>query len=173
MSEHFAAIRDEQGEQPVLDRRQMNRCAALLNGAQTQVDAHVAEFEYRAGRGARLLAAAGRRANPGQQLAYPERLGQIIVRAGIQRFDLVLLPDARRQNDHGNLRPAAQIAQELHPVAVRQAQVENDQIRFARTGVGQALAQGAGFMDAPAFRLQRRPHEAPDLALVLDENDDG
>jgi hypothetical protein len=147
--------------------------AALVYGAQAQVDLDIAELEHRAERRTHILAASRGGAHARQELSDAERLGQVVVGAGIQGLDLVLLAHASGQHDHRNLRPAAQIAQEPHPIAVRQTQIEDDQIGLASAGIRQPLTHGLGLDDAPAFGLERRAHEAPDLPLVLDQNRDG
>jgi len=53
----------------------MNRGAALVSGAQTQIDFDIAELENRAYLGAGLQAAPRSCANAGQQFTDAERLG--------------------------------------------------------------------------------------------------
>src|SRR5271154_2315942 len=106
----------------------MNRGAALVSGAQTQIDFDIAELEYRAYLGPGLQAPPRSGAHAGQQFTDAERLGQIVVRACVQRLDFVLLVDASRQHDDGHFRPAAKVVQKLDAVAVRQSQIKNDEI---------------------------------------------
>ena len=43
------------------------------------------------------------------KLAHTKGLGQVVIGAGIQCLDLVLLTDAGREHDNGHLGPAAHI----------------------------------------------------------------
>ena len=83
--------------------------------------------------------AAGRRsgvadgsADSRQQLSGAERLCQIVVRARVQSFDLIALVRPRGDHQNRHLRPPSDLAQNLHPVNVRQPQIENDHVRTVR-----------------------------------------
>ena len=65
------------------------------------------------------------------------------------------------------------VVDEFDAVAVRQAEVEDDEVGLARPGVDQSLLQRVGLDDVPAFGLQRRANEASDLSFVLDEQRGG
>ena len=140
-----------------------------MDGPQRDVDLDVAETQRcRVGvPGTRGSPARGTHAR--QQFADAERLGQVVVCPGVERRDLVGLPRSRRQHDDRRLRPTAEVADELDAVAVGQAQVEDHQFGPARGGVGQRLPDGVGFDHVPALALERHADEAPDLALVLDQ----
>ena len=92
--------------------------------------------------------AAQMRPHARQQLAGAERLDEVVVGAGVERLDLVLLAGAGRQHEDGHVRPGAQVADQVDAVAVRQAEVEHDQVRPARACLDQA---------ALARRRPRRP----------------
>ncbi len=71
---------------------------------------------------------AERDADAGQQFAHAERLGQVVVGAGVERGDLVFLLPASREHDHRRRQPFAQGSQHVQAVLVRQAQIEDDEI---------------------------------------------
>src|SRR3954451_22355521 len=81
-----------------------------------------------------------RRPHPGQQLVHPEGLGHVVVGARVQRLHLVRPVVPGGQHDHRRPAPAAQPPDHVHPVHVRQAQVEDDHVGLVARG-----------------RVQRRP----------------
>ena len=75
------------------------------------------------------------------QLFGRERLGDVVISAGIEAFDLVLLLRARRQHDDRDVlaaRIGAQLAREHGAGHVGQHPVEQNKVRpyFANQGVG-------------------------------------
>ena len=69
-----------------------------------------------------------RRAHAGQQFVHPERLGQIIVGAEIERLDLAgLVAAARQHHDRNAVVAAADHAQQFMALDIGQAEIENDQ----------------------------------------------
>ncbi len=108
---------------------------------------------------------------PGQQLGDAKGLGEVVVRAGIERLDLVLLLDARRQHDDRHLAPCAHRTNEVRAVAVGQAEIEDHQVRLARGGIDQTPLQEFGLDHPQPLGLQGLAHEAPDLGFVLDDED--
>ena len=76
-----------------------------------------------------LTSAAQIRPNPGQQLARRERLGHVIVGAGVQADHLVGLLATRRQHDHRTVPEHPQPPGDFDAVQVGQADVEQDEVR--------------------------------------------
>ena len=74
-------------------------------------------------------------AHPGQQFLHAERLGHVVVRAGVQRLDLVGAVGPAGQHDDRGLGPAAQPLDDLDAVQVGQAQVEEHQVRGVAAAV--------------------------------------
>ena len=79
-----------------------------------------------------------------EQLGGAERLGQVVVRAEIERLHLVVLVRAGGNHHHRQARPRAQLAQDVNAVHVRQTEIEDDQIRTVRGDHGLRLAARAG-----------------------------
>jgi hypothetical protein len=104
------------------------------------------------------------------QLRYAERFGQVVVGAGVERGDLFVLLRARGQDDHRNLRPAAQLADHVEAVGVGQPEVDDHEIGLARRRVDQPLLARLRVEYGDAV-LERGAHEAADLFLVLDQDD--
>ena len=102
------------------------------------------------------------------QLGDAERLGQVVVGAGVERIDLLLLLRARRQHDDRPPRPAAQAADQLGAVAIGQPEVDEEEVDAAVAGQRLAVARGRRLEHDMAFGLQRRREQATDRRFVLD-----
>ena len=111
------------------------------------------------------------RADARKQLLRPEGLGQVIVRACVQRGDLVLLVAAGGDDDNGDLRPCAHAPQDLHSVHVRQTEIENDDVRAVRGDHGLGDGAVAGDQNVVAVRRQDGADEIADILFILDYED--
>ena len=80
-----------------------------------------------------------RHAQPGEQLADAERLGNVVVGPGVERRDLVRLLAARREHDDRDRRPGAQPLDHLEPVEVGQAEVQDDHVGLARLSLAEPV----------------------------------
>ena len=114
-----------------------------------------------------------RHAEPGEQLADAERLGDVVVGAGVERRDLVRLLAARREHDDRHGGPFAQPPDHLEAVEVGQAEVQDDDVGLSRLGFAEPLRARRRLEQSIAVARERGAQEAPDLRLVLDEDDDG
>ena len=92
-----------------------------------------------------------------QQLLHVERLGEIVVGAGVHAGDLVAPPVARREDDDRHVAAGAPpLLENRDAVQLRQADVENDDI--VGLGVAEEVAFLAveGGIDGIAGARQRR-----------------
>ena len=122
--------------------------------------------------GRRTRGVAKRDPKTGIELVDPERLGDVVVGTTIERFDLLLLLVPTGQDDDRCPRLAPDPADELQPVHVRQAEVEQDHIRAARRPALEgrlAVGRLAGPVTPP--RQLADDHRAS-LVVVLDDQDD-
>ncbi len=79
------------------------------------------------------------RAHAGEQLVQAERLGDVVVRAGIEALHHILLGIGAGQHDDGHLLALpAELGAELAPVAIGQADIEQDRV-VSRIGAGKLL----------------------------------
>src|SRR5207302_1139013 len=108
---------------------------------------------------------------PIPRAAAAEGLGDIVVRAGVERFDLRALLCARREDQDRHRRPGANAPDHLHAVDVGQAEVDDRQIGLVAAGVDGAARAGVGLDHAVAFGGERGAQEPADLRLVLDDED--
>ena len=107
------------------------------------------------------------RANPCQQLTGSKGLREIIIRARVQRLDLVPFMRPGGDDHDRHLRPAPDLAQDFHPVHVRKAQIENDHIRTVRGDHALAHRARAGKQNVIIVRREHRLHEVADGLLVF------
>ena len=97
MGEELALVPGEQAKQLVLDRGQRHRLAGHGDGALLEIDAELADLDD--GLGRRRRAAQGRTQSC-EQLVTAERLRHVVVRAGVERGDLLpLLADGGKDED--------------------------------------------------------------------------
>ena len=99
----------------------------------------------------------GRRApergpQPREELVHAERLRDVVVRAGVERGDLVALGLAHGEHDDRNRAPAAQAPDHLDAVDPREAEVEDDEIRVLPGRDRQRRLAGRGEVDVVAAR---------------------
>jgi hypothetical protein len=78
--------------------------------------------------------AAQRDAQARLQLANAKGFTEIVIGAGIQRGNFIVLFGAGRQHDNRHLAPLAHVANKINAVAIRQAEIEDDQVRLAGCG---------------------------------------
>ena len=76
-----------------------------------------------------------RHADARQQLPEPEGLRQVVVGPGIQGRDLLLLHAPRGEDEDGESRPFPEAFDHLHPIQVREAQIQDDQVRAVGGGL--------------------------------------
>ena len=123
----------------------------------------------------RLRAAFGRRrhaaqrgADARQQFRRAERLGDVIVGAGVERGHFILLGIAHRQHDDRDLGAGADGAARLQAAHPRHVHVEQNQVEAVRANGIQRLLAGARFVKFIAVPGQRGAQHAADLRLIVD-----
>ena len=104
---------------------------------------------------------------PGQQLGSTKGLGDVVVRAQIQRRDFIPLMGSGRHHKNGHLAPAAHLLDEDLAVQIRQSQIQQHQIR-AMTGYHhQSFFSRSGHQYGIAIGGQNGLHKVTDVFLVL------
>ena len=121
--------------------------------------------------GLRAPVAAQGGADSGRQLVHAERLGQVIVRAFIERLHLLPLLGAGGQDEDGHVAPGPQAAADLQPVHAGHHQVQDDQVRHGCRRKAQGLLAVRRRADLVALRAQAAQHSAADLRLVVHDKD--
>ena len=108
--ERLADVLRHQAQELVFDRRQVQQGLAEVGAARRIVDPQPAVDKNRPVlHGVRLLReqTALRGAQSRQKFFYRERFGQIVVRARVQRLDLVFVFAARADHNDRHIRPGA------------------------------------------------------------------
>ncbi len=146
--------------------------AADLDDAADEIDRKVAGLEQRP-LALALQAMAQSDADAREKLLRAEWLGDIVVGAFFERLDDAHLVGAARQ-DHDRRLAALlpPLSQEFVALSVREAEVEDDEIR-GRIGENDRLRLAAigGLDHLVALRGKARPQEPADRRLIVDDED--
>ncbi|OIQ63275.1 hypothetical protein GALL_551850 [mine drainage metagenome] len=122
--------------------------------------------------GARLRAAQ-QGAQPGQQFARAERLGQIVVGADFEADHPVDFLATRRQHQDGHIALPAQFTRESQSILPRQHQVEDHRLRL---DLAEAFAHGIAVrskVDTEAVAAQIVAQQRAQIGVVVDDQDAG
>ena len=140
----LALVLGEEAQDVELVGSQVNLLAGECDEALLEIHHQVADLDDRL-TGRRHPPEAG--AKPGQELVEPHRLRDVVVGAGVERGDLLVLVAHRREHDHGCRAPGAELAAHLGSSPVRQDQVEDHGIRRAHRRLGQRPLGGVCRLD--------------------------
>ena len=138
------------------DVREMGRIAGGVRAIKLEGDDEVVAMEL---------------VEPGQQLFHREGLGQVVVGAGIQGFDLVGVLAAGADDDDGHVRPAAHPADDLHAVQIGQAQVQQHDVGGAGGSFPQSGFAAVRHQVAVVMGFQGGGHQVADGRIVLHHQD--
>lgn len=136
--------------------------------ARQQVDAQIAHRQLRR---LALAAAAGQHVQAREQFEKGERLGKVVVGAGVESVETVVQVVARRQHDDRRLVLAPQRLEHRHAIQVRQHDVQHDGVVGLRAGQVQAVEAVGGGVHHVAV-LGQAPFQVVDgLDLVFDQQE--
>ena len=128
--DHLAAIDRERAQQKILAAGDVDLNPIAEEAARSGVETKGAEAKL-VGRGD--TSAAGRGADTRKQLREGERLGEVVVRAGIQSADHLVLLIERREHDDGRAVGArAQMLRDGVSAAAWKADVEHNGVEVLR-----------------------------------------
>ena len=174
VSEHFPGILRQQAQQPVLNGRELQFFAVERGISRGIVYRQLSVRVYRAvrrGAPGHHVQPPHRRPQAGQQLLHRERLGKIIVRAGVERLDLVRVVASGADDDDGHVGPASDPADDVDPVHVRQAEIQEDDVRVVRGRHHDRLGTVCRRQAAVIMCFQRGDDQIPDRDVVLYHQD--
>ena len=118
------------------------------------------------------LGAPQHRAQPGQQLARRERLGDVVVGAELEPDHAIGLVAARGQHDHRDaVAGVAQRAQHREPVEPGHHHVEQDRVEPAAGERGEPGLAAAGVDERHALRLEVVVEQLGEPRVVVDQQD--
>jgi len=174
VSQDFSGMADERGQQPVFDWREVY---LLLS------DDHLSlgEIHLQAAYGERGFAGIVRvasrvtegRPHAGKQFPHPEWLAHVVVGTSIEGGDFVPFLTSRRQHNDWQGSPFAEPPDDIEPIYVGQAEIENHNVGLARCRFNEAGLPRGGLVQTVSMRPQGCPEEAQDLWIVFDDKDDG
>ena len=126
------------------------------------------QISHAQGGGFAFRPAPDERANAGDQFDEFKRLGQVIIRAGIEAFDAFIDLTARREEEDGRgVGAFAQLLKYAQPITPGQHDVQDDGIkRRGRSGSESVIAMMTN-VHGEAFRLQRLADEGSGFFLVF------
>ena len=108
-------------------------------------------------------------ADPRQQLAWPERLGDVVVGADLETehdVDLIVL---RTQDDHRHpMAGAADLAAHVEAGEVGKHEIEDDDVRMKDLEACQCLGRALRFLNGVALALACETHRPADECVVVD-----
>src|SRR5262245_46107749 len=166
--EQLAGVAGEDAEERELVRCELDGLAADEDGPLLEVYAQVSELDDRLGGG---VHPAQSRTQPREELVHAERLGDVVVRAGGGRRDLLGLVTDDREDDHRRAAPRTKLAGDLGAAAVRKDEVEHDGVGGIARQRGQGSLCRLGGVDVVAGPAEARPQRAQNLRLVVHDKD--
>src|SRR5439155_24179350 len=159
--------------QLVLARREIDWRPAHRRDAAYDVERHRSQADHPGRIGGLPGGPAEERRDSGPKLGEPEGLRHVVVRAGFEGGHLVALGATRRENEDGGRRFAADPTDDGSAVAVRQSQVEQDEIRSLGIPAPKRRRDVSGLRDAVAVGCEVRDDRATHRLVVLDEQQMG
>ena len=170
--EHPAGAFEQLAQQAELGRAEMHLAAAARHPVRRKVHDEVGKAQRLPGERRPDPAQDG--AHPRDQLVDRERLGHVVVGAGIEALQPVALLDARGQHDDRQIRGRRlppQLAAQLEAGHVRQHPVQEHQIGRLLGDQRARLVGVIGLLDREAGALQVVGEQLLQGGLVLDHQD--
>ena len=164
-----AAVERERAQQRELERRQVDVLAVEGHAVGGEVDDQPVGLDPRLRRVA--PGAPQHRLHAGHELTRRERLRDVVVGSALQRRDLGLLVGDRGEHDDRQLAPAAQLAADLDPGAVREHQVDDRGMRAGDRRAVERLLGARARDDLVAGTAQHEPQRPQDLGVVVADED--
>ena len=109
--------------------------------------------------------------DPGDERPRVERLRHVVVGAELEADDRVDVVRAGREHEDRRLGPAADLAADLEPVALREHEVEDHEVGIEPRMQRERLVSVECRDDPEALLLQVQPKEVDDVPLVVDDED--
>ena len=171
MGEHPTGMLCEECQELELLRRQPHLLAVSHDAKALPIDHQVAADDWLGW--LRRSVTAQRRAHTRQQFLGPERFGDVVVGTRIERANLVAFRTAGRQHDDRDRQALTNPAAHLDSVDVRQAQVQDDEVRLLPVDSFERGVTGHGVGHVIPASTEQRGQRADDVRLVVDDQDLG
>src|SRR4051812_23821387 len=158
VGQHLAGMLHQKTQEIVLFWRKPHLAFPQLDDPADQIDGEITDPEH--GTLTLYLQAMTQR-GPGacEQLVHAERLGDIVVGTAIERLDLAdLIASARQHHDRYMFVLCPNHLEQIKPLHVRKAEIEDNQVRTLREQLQRSLSVG-GVQDLIALRDQSHPEQ--------------
>ena len=166
-ADDLALVVEQIGQELIFLRGQLHRIAGQGHLARSRVEPDIACDQF--GRGV-ARGAADQRAQAGNQFLGLERLGDIIVGAGIEARYLVRPAVARGQHEHrGSLALFAPAVENGQPVDFRQTEIEHDRVVILGLSEKEAFLAVARRVDRITRPFERVLQLLAEIGFVLDD----
>src|SRR5574341_1735100 len=106
-----------------------------------------------------------------EQFAHPERLADVVVRASVERNNLILLLAPCRKDDDRHSGPLAEAPDHLESVDIGQTKIEDDDVRLPGGRFTKTILSRGRLEQAVPLTDQGGAEKAPYLRFVLDQHD--
>ena len=147
--------------------RKLHVLIAHLDDAPDEIDGQIANSKDRA-LAVDLKLVTKRRPHSGEKFVHAKRLGHVIVGAEVESLDLAgLVTAAGQHHDRNALVSRPDHSQQFVSLNVRQAEIENDQVRLLVQELKRGLAVRR-LKSLIALRRQSHPQELTNGRLVID-----
>ncbi len=106
-----------------------------------------------------------------EQLGHAEGLREIVVRARVERLNLLPVVSACGDDQNGELRDLTQLSDDVHAVHIRQPEIEHEDVRVVRGTEHQSLAAVFSFEALVVLRLKRDAEKVSYRFFVVSDQD--
>jgi hypothetical protein len=110
-------------------------------------------------------------AHPRQQLTYAEGLAHVVIGTSVQCGNLIPFLAPGRQDDDRDGAPFSEPPDNLEPVHIREAEIENHHVGLSGGRFNETCPSRNGLKEAVSPVPQGRAEEALDLRIVFDDKD--
>jgi hypothetical protein len=107
-----------------------------------------------------------------QQLPNPKGLAHVVIGTGVEGSDLVPFLASGRQHNDWQGSPFTEPPDDIEPVYVGEAEIENHDVGLARCRFNEAGLSRGRLKQAVSMIPQGHAEEALDLGIVFDNKDD-
>ena len=115
--------------------------------------------------------ATNRGPQPSEELVHSEWLGEIVVGAEVERFDLGRFGAAAGQHDDRDRSPAAKTAYDIEAVHARKTQIEDDHVGVMAGGEQQRFFTGGRQVGFVSARTEVHFESLENARIVFDDED--
>src|ERR1700680_492372 len=170
--EHLAGVRGQVGEKVELGMGEDDVPIGAGNTPLGRVDDQVSKHQPAVRRlvvAAQLPCLARVGPDPGEELAWTERLGDIVVGPDLETEDDIDLVVLGAEDDHRHpVARAADLPADVEPGEVGEHEIEHDDVRVEDLQAGKRLGRAFSFLHGVAFALARSTHRPTNQCVVVD-----